>query len=227
MGLSSVPATNAGKAAAVTARANSPWNFFATTSLHRKLSPKRRLRTPSPEFAATAARTTLCCIFWHRQRSENSLSIDDFDRITRVCRSLPISNRRDRFVATDLYAARRTALVAKRLLEAGLLRGDAITVTGSTLAEEAAKAKETPSQEVVRKLNEPLKPTGGLVILKGTIAPEGCVIRWQVTTFRISGALREYSTRRSGLRRRRARRHQSWRRKSSFAMRDERRPGNA
>jgi len=58
-----------------------------------------------------------------------------------------------------------------------LLRGDAITVTGSTLAEEATKVKETPSQEVVRKLNAPLKPTGGLVILKGNLAPEGCVIK--------------------------------------------------
>src|SRR5207244_13273030 len=56
-------------------------------------------------------------------------------------------------------------------------RGDAITITGSTLAEEAARAKETPGQEVVRKLNAPLKPTGGLVILKGNIAPEGCVIK--------------------------------------------------
>jgi dihydroxy-acid dehydratase len=67
--------------------------------------------------------------------------------------------------------------VAKRLLDAKLLRGDAITVTGRTLAEEAAAAKETPDQEVVRKTDKPLKPTGGLVILKGNLAPEGCVIK--------------------------------------------------
>src|SRR5207245_10361668 len=82
-----------------------------------------------------------------------------------------------RFVATDLYAAGSTALVAQRLLEAGLLRGDSITVTGRTLAQEAADAKETPAQEVVRPLDKPLKSTGGLVILKGNLAPEGCVVK--------------------------------------------------
>jgi dihydroxy-acid dehydratase len=80
-------------------------------------------------------------------------------------------------VATDLYAAGGTALVAKRLVEAGLLRGDCITVTGRTLGEEASSAKEASGQEVVRKLNAPLKPTGGLVILKGNLAPEGCVVK--------------------------------------------------
>jgi dihydroxy-acid dehydratase len=63
------------------------------------------------------------------------------------------------------------------MLEAGLLRGDCLTVTGRSLAEEAARAKETPGQEVVRSKNNPLKPTGGLVILKGNLAPEGCVIK--------------------------------------------------
>ena len=82
-----------------------------------------------------------------------------------------------RFVATDLYAAGGTALVAQRMLEAKLLHGESITVTGRTLAEEAAAAKETQNQQVVRKLDSPLKPTGGLVILKGNIAPEGCVIK--------------------------------------------------
>jgi dihydroxy-acid dehydratase len=58
-----------------------------------------------------------------------------------------------------------------------LLRGDSITVTGRTLAEEASAAKEAPAQQVVRKLDAPLKPTGGLVILKGNLAPEGCVVK--------------------------------------------------
>jgi dihydroxy-acid dehydratase len=80
-------------------------------------------------------------------------------------------------VATDLYAAGGTALVAKRMLEAKLLRGECLTVTGRTLAEEAAAAKEADKQEVVRKLDAPLKPSGGLVILKGNLAPEGCVIK--------------------------------------------------
>jgi dihydroxy-acid dehydratase len=63
------------------------------------------------------------------------------------------------------------------MVEGSFLHGECLTVTGRTLAEEANAAKETPSQEVVRKLNAPLKPTGGLVILKGNLAPEGCVIK--------------------------------------------------
>jgi dihydroxy-acid dehydratase len=63
------------------------------------------------------------------------------------------------------------------LIEAGLLKGDALNVTGLTLAEEAKKAKETPAQKVIHTLAQPLKATGGLVILKGNIAPEGCVIK--------------------------------------------------
>ena len=63
------------------------------------------------------------------------------------------------------------------MLEGGFLHGECLTVSGRTLGEEANAAKETPKQEVVRKLNAPLKPTGGLVILKGNLAPEGCVIK--------------------------------------------------
>jgi dihydroxy-acid dehydratase len=82
-----------------------------------------------------------------------------------------------RFVATDLYAAGGTKLVAQRLIEAGALHGDAITVTGRTIAEEASSAVETAGQEVVRPLASPLKPSGGLVILKGNLAPDGCVVK--------------------------------------------------
>jgi dihydroxy-acid dehydratase len=106
-----------------------------------------------------------------------ALSIDDFDRISERTPILADLKPGGRFVATDLYAAGGTALVAKRLVEAGLLRGEALTVTGRTLGEEAGAAKETKGQEVVRKLKEPLKPTGGLVILKGNLAPEGCVVK--------------------------------------------------
>jgi dihydroxy-acid dehydratase len=68
-------------------------------------------------------------------------------------------------------------VVARRLLEAKLLHGDAITVSSRTISAEAKAAKEQPKQEVVRPLSKPLKPTGGLVILKGNLAPEGCVVK--------------------------------------------------
>jgi len=105
------------------------------------------------------------------------LSIDDFDRISSRVPILADLKPGGRFVATDLYRAGGTALVAKRMLEGRFLDGECVTVTGRTIAEEASAAKEAPGQEVVRELNAPLKPTGGLVILRGNLAPEGCVIK--------------------------------------------------
>jgi dihydroxy-acid dehydratase len=80
-------------------------------------------------------------------------------------------------MATDLFEAGGTPLVARRLLEAGLLHSKSLTVTGKTIADEAKGAVETPDQEVVRPTSHPLKNTGGLVILKGNLAPEGCVVK--------------------------------------------------
>jgi dihydroxy-acid dehydratase len=105
------------------------------------------------------------------------LSIDDFDRVSERVPLLADLKPGGRFVATDLYRAGGTGLVAKRLNEAGLLHGDARTVSGKSIAEEAQGASETAEQEVVRPLDRPLKPTGGLVILKGNLAPEGCVLK--------------------------------------------------
>jgi dihydroxy-acid dehydratase len=68
-------------------------------------------------------------------------------------------------------------VIAQRLVEGGYVDGAAVTCTGRTLAEEAADARETPGQEVVRPLSSPLKPRGGMAILRGSLAPEGCVIK--------------------------------------------------
>jgi len=105
------------------------------------------------------------------------LSLNDFDRISAEVPLLADLKPSGRFVATDLYAAGGTALVAKRLIEAGVLTSDAPTVTGRTIGDEAALAVETPGQEVVRRVGNPLKPTGGLVIVYGNLAPEGAVIK--------------------------------------------------
>ncbi len=105
------------------------------------------------------------------------LSIEDFDKIssrTPLCGDLKPGGR---FVATDMYNAGGIRLVAKRLLDAKILHADALTVTGRTIGEEAKQAHETPGQQVLRPLSDPLKPTGGLVILKGNLAPEGCVLK--------------------------------------------------
>jgi dihydroxy-acid dehydratase len=105
------------------------------------------------------------------------LTIDDFDRISERTPLIADLKPGGRFVANDLYKAGGIQLVAKRLIEAGLIHGDAMTVLGKTIAEAAQMTKETAGQEVVRPMANPLKQTGGLVILKGNLAPEGCVVK--------------------------------------------------
>ena len=105
------------------------------------------------------------------------LDIDDFDRISERTPILCDLKPAGQYVATDLYAAGGVAVMLQRLQEAGLLNEDPITVTGETIGELARAAAETPGQLVVRPLDEPLKPTGGLAILRGNLAPEGSVIK--------------------------------------------------
>ncbi|HEV2723612.1 MAG TPA: dihydroxy-acid dehydratase, partial [Thermoleophilaceae bacterium] len=105
------------------------------------------------------------------------LSIDDFDRLAWITPLLADLKPFGRYVAPDLWRAGGVPLVAARLAEAGLLQGDALTVTGRTIGEEAASAVETDGQPVVRPLSEPLAPNGGFAILRGNLAPDGCVVK--------------------------------------------------
>ena len=105
------------------------------------------------------------------------LDIDDFDRIAAATPTTCDLKPGGRFVAKDLYEAGGIAVVAKRLLDAGILHEDAQTVTGKTIGEHAREAVETPGQEVVRPLDDPVKKTGGLAILRGNLAPDGCVVK--------------------------------------------------
>ena len=105
------------------------------------------------------------------------LDIDDFDRIAARTPTTCDLKPGGRFVAKDLHEAGGIAVVAKRLLDAGLLHEHAQTVTGRTIGEHAREAVETPGQEVVRPLDDPVKKTGGLAILRGNLAPEGCVVK--------------------------------------------------
>jgi dihydroxy-acid dehydratase len=105
------------------------------------------------------------------------LSIDDFERISRQTPLLADLKPGGRFVATDLYRAGGVPLILQRLAQAGILHGDAITVTGRTIGEEAAAASEAEGQEVVRALSNPLKTEGGLAILRGNLAPDGAVVK--------------------------------------------------
>ncbi len=105
------------------------------------------------------------------------LDIDDFDEVSERTPLIGDLRPGGRYVALDMDRAGGTKLLAKRLLDAGKLHGDVMTVTGKTVAEEAADAREEPGQDVILPIDKALKPTGGLVILKGNLAPDGCVIK--------------------------------------------------
>jgi dihydroxy-acid dehydratase len=105
------------------------------------------------------------------------LAIDEFDGISERTPLLCDLQPGGQYAATDLYEAGGVPLVLQRLLQAGVLEGEALTVTGNTIGEVAARARETEGQRVVRPLDHPLKPTGGFAILHGNIAPDGCVVK--------------------------------------------------
>jgi dihydroxy-acid dehydratase len=151
--------------------------------IRNDLRPKQIITRKSLENAIAAVATTggstnaVLHLLAIAREAGIKLVIDDFDKINRKVPLLADLKPGGRFTAADLYAAGGTTLVAKRLLEAGLLHGNQPTVTGKTIGDEATRATETAGQQVLRPLANPIKPTGGLVILKGNLAPEGCVVK--------------------------------------------------
>ena len=111
------------------------------------------------------------------REAEAHLEIEDFQKISErtplLCDLKPFG----RFVAADMHRAGGIRLLANRLLQGKKLNESALTVTGKTIGEEAAAAVETPDQEVIAPFDKPLKATGGLVILHGNLAPQGCVAK--------------------------------------------------
>lgn len=151
--------------------------------LKQDLRPRQIITRKSLENAIAAVATTggstnaVLHLLAIAREANIKLSIDDFDKINRKVPLLADLKPGGRFTASDLYAAGGTTLVAKRLLDAGILHAGQPTVTGRTIGEEARDAKETSSQQVLRPLSNPIKQTGGLVILRGNLAPEGCVVK--------------------------------------------------
>ncbi len=105
------------------------------------------------------------------------LELDEFEAISERTPLLCDLQPGGQYAATDLYEAGGVPLVLARLREAGILNADAITVTGATIGEHAQAARETDGQRVVRALDQPIKPTGGFAILRGNVAPDGCVVK--------------------------------------------------
>ena len=157
--------------------------------VQRNVRPRDLMRRSAFENAIAAVATTggstnaVLHLMAIAHETGVELALEDFDRISARVPLLADLKPSGRFVATDLYAAGGIGLVAKRLVEIGAIDANASTVTGKSLGEEAAQAVETPGQEVVRPTTQPIKKTGGLVIVRGNLAPEGAVIK-------VSGAKR-------------------------------------
>ncbi|CAN5332466.1 dihydroxy-acid dehydratase [soil metagenome] len=151
--------------------------------LHRGLTPADILTKESFENAiaagaATGGSTNLVLHLLAIAREAGiPLDIDDFDRVSERTPIIADMKPGGRYTAVALDRAGGSKLLGKRLVEAGLVDGDQLTPTGKTIAEEVESAEETPGQDVVVPVESPLKETGGLVILKGNLAPEGCVVK--------------------------------------------------
>jgi len=178
MGSGSVPATVPERDEVAVNAGKLVMDLFANGISPRQILTRRALENAIAAVAATGGSTNAVLhLLAIAHEAGVALDIEDFDRISEKTPLLADLKPGGRFVAHDLHRAGGIQLVARRLVEGGYAYGDSITVTGRTLGQEAATAQETPGQEVVRALNNPLKPNGGLVILKGNLAPEGCVVK--------------------------------------------------
>ncbi|HUF40510.1 MAG TPA: dihydroxy-acid dehydratase [Verrucomicrobiae bacterium] len=178
MGSNGIPATVAEKDEAAFNAGKLVMEMLKADLRPSKILTRKAIENAIASVAATGGSTNAVLHLLAIAREAGvELTIEDFDRISERTPLIADLKPGGRFVANDLYKAGGIQLVAKRLLDAGLIHGDAITVTGKTIAEAAAQANETPAQEVVRPMAQPLKATGGLVILKGNLAPEGCVVK--------------------------------------------------
>jgi dihydroxy-acid dehydratase len=178
MGSSSIPAVDPRKAAEGVRSGQVVMDMLRRGVKPRDLLTRTAFENAIASVAATGGSTNAVLHMLALAREIGlELNIDDFDTISARTPLYVDLMPGGRFTAVDVDRAGGIQLIAKRLIEAELVDGSAMTVTGRTLAEESATAVETPGQEVIRPLGEPLKPTGGLVILKGSLAPEGSVVK--------------------------------------------------
>ena len=171
--------------------ATSPLKFeVAKKAGHLVMELLRRDIRPSQIMTEAALKNAMTCVVasggstnavLHLPAIANELGLNfSLEEINHICSRTPVLcdlKPGGRFMATDFFRAGGTRLLGHILAEAGLLNGECITVTGKTLAEEVVEAKEQPGQEVIRPVERSLSPTGGLAILSGNLAPEGCVVK--------------------------------------------------
>jgi dihydroxy-acid dehydratase len=176
--LSGVPATSPDKLEACREAGRMLMDAVRANRRPSQIITRKSLENTIASVAASGGSTNAVLHLLAIAREMNiPLTIDDFDIISKrtpyICSLTPAG----KFVASDYQAAGGSRLLAKRLIDAGHADGSTLTISGKTLAEEAALAEETPGQQVIGTFEKPIKPNGGLVILKGNLAPEGCVMK--------------------------------------------------
>jgi dihydroxy-acid dehydratase len=178
LGYNSVPAMDAEKDKIAFESGKIVMNVLKSGLLPRDILSRKAFENAIASVAATGGSTnSVLHLLAIAREAGVKLEMDDFQKISQRTPLLADLKPSGRFVAADMHRAGGVRLLAKRLLESKRLDGSAKTVTGRTIAEEVASAHETPDQEVIAPLDKPLKATGGLVILKGNLAPEGCVAK--------------------------------------------------
>lgn len=195
MGANDVPATDARKAGVAEYCGELVMKLLAENCRPAQIITRESLENAVTSVATTGGSTNAVLHLLAIAREAGiEFTLDDFDRISRLTPVYVTLKPGGLYVAPDLERAGGMALVADRLQKAGLLH-DTPTVTGKTLFAEAAQAKETPDQKVVAPVGKPFKPTGGLAILRGTLAPEGCVIKLSGhETKKFEGTARVFNT---------------------------------
>jgi dihydroxy-acid dehydratase len=178
MGFNSVPAMDVHKDEVAFRCGEVVLNLLRTGILPRRILTRAAFENAIASVAATGGSTNAVLHLLAISREAGvALEIDDFQRVSERTPLLADLKPSGKYVAADVYKAGGIPVIAKRLLDAKCADGSTLTVTGRTFAEEANDAKETPGQPVIAPLDRPLKKTGGLVILKGNLAPEGCVAK--------------------------------------------------
>jgi dihydroxy-acid dehydratase len=178
MGANTVPAMDPGKAEVARACGRLVVELVERDVRPRSFVTRESLENAVAVVAASGGSTNAVLhLLALAREADIAFTLDDIECVSRATPLLADLKPGGRFVASDMHQAGGVGILTRRLLEGGYLHGDCPTVTGRTLAQESARASEAPGQVVVRELDRPIKPFGGLVILKGNLAPEGAVLK--------------------------------------------------